>query len=111
MSTYITKKATKTVTMVITLAFSGTVKSATVQQRLRIELRVPRPVKDDDLCCNSPGHVSYNFSISGWKLILLGGQNIILKPKSLAGETKTWSYYSHASHFSLRGAKKKFHSA
>ena len=45
--------------MVITLAFSGTVKSATVQQRLRVELRVPRPVKDDDFCCNSPGHVSY----------------------------------------------------
>ena len=43
--------------MVITLAFSDTVKSATVQQRLRVELRVPRPVKDDDFCCNSRGHV------------------------------------------------------
>ena len=48
-----------TVTMVITLAFRGTVKSATVQQRLRVELRVPRPVKDNDLCYNSPGHVIY----------------------------------------------------
>ena len=24
----------------------------------RVELRAPRPVKDDDLFCNSPGHVS-----------------------------------------------------
>ena len=47
--------------MVITLAFSGTVKSATVQQHLRVEIRVPRPVKDDDFCCNSSGHVSFFF--------------------------------------------------
>ena len=48
--------------MVVTLAFSGTVKSATVQQRLRVELQVPQPVKDDDLYCNYPCYVSLYIS-------------------------------------------------
>jgi len=49
--------------------------------------------------------------IYSWKIIPLSGHNIVLKHKWLDGETKIWSYCSHASRFSLKRVRKKFHAA